>query len=71
MGRTNKSHKRRNQNAKVKRARYEVKELAMLKKTLGIIDTDGADKMEQLAEVANFKSAKELKHVSILNLKMA
>ncbi|KAM7356382.1 uncharacterized protein ACRADG_002140 isoform 1-T2 [Cochliomyia hominivorax] len=59
MGRTNKSHKRRNKNAKVKRERYAVKELAMLKKTLGIMDTDDT---EQLSEVATIKTAKEIKH---------
>ncbi|KAI8120166.1 hypothetical protein FF38_05119 [Lucilia cuprina] len=62
MGRTNKSHKRRNENAKVKRARYAVKELAMLKKTLGIMDTEEGDTMEQLADVATVKTAKEIKH---------
>ncbi|XP_065359990.1 protein LLP homolog [Calliphora vicina] len=61
MGRTNKSHKRRNENAKVKRARYEIKELAMLKKTLGIMDTEDPETVEQLAEVATIKSAKEIK----------
>lgn len=65
MGRTNKSHRRRMENAKVKKARYAVKELAMLKKTLGIMETDDNETMEQqLSEVATVKTAKEIKKAS-------
>ncbi|XP_013116494.1 protein LLP homolog [Stomoxys calcitrans] len=59
MGRTNRSRKRREENSKAKKARYEVKELARLKKTLGIMDTD--EQMKDLEEVATIKTAKELK----------
>ena len=66
MGRTNKSHRRRMENAKAKKARYDVKELARLKKTLGIMDTDDAETMADLSEVATVKSAKEIKLVGFM-----
>lgn len=63
MGRTNKSHRRRMENAKAKKARYDIKELERLKKTLGIMDTD--ETMADLSEVATVKSAKEIKLASL------
>lgn len=63
MGRTNRSRKRRDEMNKIKKARYEAKELIRLKKTLGLIDAEGNEVMKDMSEVATVKTAKELKHV--------
>ena len=63
MGRMNRSRKRRDENAKVKKARYEVKELERLKKTLGIVENTD-EVMKDISEVATVKTAKDIKRVS-------
>lgn len=64
MGRTNKSRKRREENSKAKKARYDVKELARLKKTLGIADNVD-ETMKDISDVATIKTPREIKIVSI------
>ncbi|XP_011210898.1 protein LLP homolog [Bactrocera dorsalis] len=61
MGRTNRSRKRRDEMNKIKKARYEAKELIRLKKTLGLIDAEGNEVMKDVSDVATVKTAKELK----------
>ena len=61
MGRQNRSRKRRDEMNKIKKKRYDAKELIRLKKTLGLIDADGNEIMKEVAEVATVKTAKELK----------
>ncbi|XP_004526880.1 protein LLP homolog [Ceratitis capitata] len=61
MGRTNRSRKRRDEMNKIKKARYEAKELIRLKKTLGLIDADGNEVMKDVSDVVTVKTAKELK----------
>jgi len=64
MGRNNRSRKRRDEMNKIKKARYEAKELIRLKKTLGLLDADGNEIMKDISDVVEIKTAKELKRVS-------
>ncbi|XP_017071613.1 protein LLP homolog [Drosophila eugracilis] len=61
MGRNNRSRKRRDEMNKIKKARYEAKELIRLKKTLGLLDADGNEIMKDISDVVEVKTAKELK----------
>ncbi|XP_037929887.1 18 kDa learning-associated protein of slug-like [Teleopsis dalmanni] len=61
MGRMNRSRKRRDEMNKIKKARYDAKELIRLKKTLGLIDADGNEIMKDVSDVAQVKTAKEIK----------
>ncbi|XP_030375293.1 protein LLP homolog [Scaptodrosophila lebanonensis] len=61
MGRLNRSRKRRDEMNKIKKARYEKKELIRLKKTLGLIDADGNEIIKDITDVAEVKTSKELK----------
>lgn len=56
----NRSRKRKDAMNRVKRERNEKKELARLKKTLGIVDDDLKDNIADITEV---KTAAELKKV--------
>lgn len=64
MGRNNRSRKRRDEMNKIKKVRYEAKELIRLKKTLGLIDAEGNEIMKDISEVAQVKTSKEIKRVS-------
>ncbi|ALC45084.1 CG15019 [Drosophila busckii] len=64
MGRNNRSRKRRDEMNKIKKARYDAKELIRLKKTLGLLDADGKEIAMEVAEVAEIKTAKELKRAA-------
>ena len=64
MGRMNRSRKRRDEMNKIKKERYDAKELIRLKKTLGLIDADGNEVMKDLSEVAEVKTSKQIKKVS-------
>jgi len=64
MGRQNRSRKRRDEMNKIKKARYDAKELIRLKKTLGLLDADGKEIKMEIGEVAEIKTSKELKRVS-------
>lgn len=66
MGRNNRSRKRRDEMNKIKKARYEAKELIRLKKTLGLLDADGNEIMKDISDVAEVKTAKEIKRVSFI-----
>ncbi|EDV38969.1 uncharacterized protein Dana_GF24733 [Drosophila ananassae] len=61
MGRNNRSRKRRDEMNKIKKVRYEAKELIRLKKTLGLIDAEGNEIMKDISEVAQVKTSKEIK----------
>ncbi|EDW50481.1 GM13977 [Drosophila sechellia] len=61
MGRNNRSRKRRDEMNKIKKARYEAKELIRLKKTLGLLDADGNEIMKDISDVVEIKTSKELK----------
>lgn len=61
MGRQNRSRKRRDEMNKIKKARYDAKELIRLKKTLGLLDADGKEIKMEIGEVAEIKTSKELK----------
>ncbi|EDW78958.1 protein LLP homolog [Drosophila tropicalis] len=61
MGRNNRSRKRRDEMNKIKKVRYEAKELIRLKKTLGLIDADGNEIMKDISDVAEVKTAEEIK----------
>lgn len=63
MARKRGCFRRRQDVKKVKKERYEQKELQRLKKTLGLIDADGNELMKNLSEIATVKTAKELKLV--------
>lgn len=64
MGRNNRSRKRRDEMNKIKKDRYDAKELIRLKKTLGLLDADGKEIKMEIAEVAEIKTSKEIKRVS-------
>lgn len=64
MGRNNRSRKRRDEMNKIKKDRYDAKELIRLKKTLGLLDADGKEINMDIAEVAEIKTSKEIKRVS-------
>lgn len=64
MGRNNRSRKRRDEMNKIKKDRYDAKELIRLKKTLGLLDADGKEINMEIAEVAEIKTSKEIKRVS-------
>jgi len=49
---------------KIKKARYEAKELIRLKKTLGLLDADGNEIMKDISDVVEVKTSKEIKRVS-------
>lgn len=59
MGRQNRSRKRKDAMNRVKRERNAKKEMARLKKTLGIVD----DVKEEIMDVVEFKTAEQLKKV--------
>ncbi|KAH8408360.1 hypothetical protein KR215_003543 [Drosophila sulfurigaster] len=61
MGRQNRSRKRRDEMNKIKKERYDAKELIRLKKTLGLLDADGKEIKMEIAEVAEIKTAKDIK----------
>ncbi|BFF98213.1 protein LLP homolog [Drosophila madeirensis] len=61
MGRQNRSRKRRDEMNKIKKARYDAKELIRLKKTLGLLDAEGNEIMKDIADVVDVKTAKEIK----------
>lgn len=63
MGRMNRSRKRKDAMNRVKRERNAKKELARLKKTLGILDD--AEMKEAIQETTTQKEAKDLKKVKI------
>ena len=65
MGRKNRSA-----NNNVKRERFAVKELARLKKCLGMIDENGKDLMEKVADISTVTDAKAIKKVSVLGVKI-
>jgi len=71
MGRQNRSRKRRDEMNKIKKARYDAKELIRLKKTLGLLDADGKEIKMEIGEVAEIKTSKELKRVSADTYKSA
>lgn len=64
MGRMNRSRKRKDAMNRVKRERNEKKELARLKKVLGIVDDEGMDLKDQVADITEFKTAGQIKRVS-------
>ncbi|KAH8395602.1 hypothetical protein KR222_001868 [Zaprionus bogoriensis] len=64
MGRNNRSRKRRDEMNKIKKERYDAKELIRLKKTLGLLDADGKEIKMEIAEVAEIKTSKELKRAA-------
>ncbi|XP_034482904.1 protein LLP homolog [Drosophila innubila] len=61
MGRQNRSRKRRDEMNKIKKERYDAKELIRLKKTLGLLDADGKEIKMEIGEVAEIKTPKEFK----------
>ncbi|KAH8302066.1 hypothetical protein KR044_002385 [Drosophila immigrans] len=61
MGRQNRSRKRRDEMNKIKKDRYDAKELIRLKKTLGLLDADGKEIKMEIAEVADIKTSKDIK----------
>lgn len=61
MGRNNRSRKRKDTMNRVKRERNAKKELARLKKTLGIIDD--ANMKDALADISEVKTAEQIKKV--------
>lgn len=63
MGRKNRSA-----NNNVKRERFAVKELARLKKCLGMVDENGKDLMEKVADISTVTDAKAIKKVSVLGV---
>ena len=65
MGRKNRSA-----NNNVKRERFAVKELARLKKCLGMVDENGKDLMEKVADISTVTDAKAIKKVSVLGVKI-
>lgn len=65
MGRSNRSRKRRDEMNKIKKDRYDAKELIRLKKTLGLLDADGKEIKMEIGEVADIKTSKEIKRVSV------
>ncbi|XP_023159606.1 protein LLP homolog [Drosophila hydei] len=64
MGRQNRSRKRRDEMNKIKKARYDAKELIRLKKTLGLLDADGKEIKMEIGEVAEIKTSKEIKRAA-------
>lgn len=61
MGRSGRSRKRKDAMNRVKRERNAKKELARLKKTLGLVDADGNDIKMELDSIAEVKTAAQLK----------
>lgn len=49
----------------MKRARFAVKELARLKKCLGMVDETGKDILEKVADISTITDVKEMKQVRI------
>ncbi|XP_030560895.1 protein LLP homolog [Drosophila novamexicana] len=64
MGRSNRSRKRRDEMNKIKKDRYDAKELIRLKKTLGLLDADGKEIKMEIGEVADIKTSKEIKRAA-------
>ncbi|XP_064541761.1 protein LLP homolog [Drosophila montana] len=64
MGRSNRSRKRRDEMNKIKKDRYDAKELIRLKKTLGLLDADGKEIKMEIGEVAEIKTSKEIKRAA-------
>lgn len=62
MGRMNRSRKRKDAMNRVKRERNEKKELARLKKVLGIVDD--AELKDNIDAVTEVKTASQIKRVS-------
>lgn len=62
MGRM-RSRRRTDEMNKIKRDRNEKKELARLKKVLGIVDTDN-DLQEKVADIGEIKTAAQIQRVS-------
>ena len=60
---TARSRKQRDRNARIKRARNKPKELLRLKKTLGMLDADGNELMENVKDVVDEKTMEEIKKV--------
>lgn len=69
MARKRGCYRRRQEVRKVKKERYEQKELQRLKKTLGLVDGDGNELMRDISEIANVKTAEQLKLVIIATIK--
>lgn len=57
------SRRRTDEMNKIKRDRNEKKELARLKKVLGIVDTDN-DLQEKVMDIGEIKTAAQIKRVS-------
>lgn len=58
MGRKNRSH-----NNNVKRERFALKELARLKKCLGMVDEKGKEILDKVADIATITDVKSIKKV--------
>lgn len=71
MGRSGRSRKRKDAMNRIKRERNAKKELARLKKTLGLVDADGNDIKMELDEIAEVKTAAQLKKVNIFLIQNA
>lgn len=65
MGRTNRSRKRKAQMDRIKKERNAKKELARLKKTLGLLDEHGNELIQKMEEVVEYKTPEQLKKVII------
>ncbi|KAJ6642549.1 hypothetical protein Bhyg_07501 [Pseudolycoriella hygida] len=61
MGRSGRSRKRKDAMNRVKRERNAKKELIRLKKTLGLLDADGNDIKMELDDIAEVRTAAQLK----------
>lgn len=60
----NRSRKRKAQMDRIKKERNSKKELARLKKTLGLLDADGNELIQKMDEVIEYKTPEQLKKVS-------
>lgn len=63
MGRMNRSRKRKDAMNRVKRERNAKKELARLKKTLGLVDEEGNDLKSEIMDITEVKTAAQLRKV--------
>lgn len=59
----NRSRKRKAQMDRIKKERNSKKELARLKKTLGLLDADGNELIQKMDEVIEYKTPEQLKKV--------
>lgn len=67
MGRMNRSRKRKDAMNRVKRERCEKREIARLKKVLGIVEDEGMDLKNDMSDIIEIKSAAQMKRVTTLN----